>query len=263
MYSTDTVTRLVQRLSDSGVISYMFPGLSHDDPGSKKMVCKAPSLPKIARLREPAVSSKSFRYELRLDKELEADILSESDESCQLTEEQILDFEESFREAKVSRILKAINEIQKEFGVTIEEIEAILSYQVKLSRLLITESSRLFLMDFDSIEVKMDSLTKTVFLLFLAHPEGIEFKNIADYRSEIESIYGRISHSGNPATIRSSLDRLCNPVECNSLNEKVSRVKRAFTLATDDRIAKYYYIDGPAGGVRKIALDRSLVVRRG
>ena len=55
MYSTDTVTRLVQRLSDSGVISYMFPGLSLDDPGSKKMVCKAPSLPKIARLREPAI----------------------------------------------------------------------------------------------------------------------------------------------------------------------------------------------------------------
>ena len=127
MYSTDTVTRLVQRLSDSGVISYMFPGLSLDDPGSKKLVCKATSLPKIARLREPAVSSKSFRYELRLDKELEADILSESDESCQLTEEQILDFEESFREAKVSRILKAINEIQKEFGVTIGEGEAILS----------------------------------------------------------------------------------------------------------------------------------------
>jgi hypothetical protein len=40
------------------------------------------------------------------------------------------------------------------------------------------------------MEIKMEPLTKAVYLLFLNHPEGILFKHLPDYRQELANIYG-------------------------------------------------------------------------
>lgn len=167
--------------------------------------------------------------------------------------------EASRDDEKARKILEAIGRIQKEYGISIEELEIILSYKVKLSHLVISPRGKITLPDFDYAEVKMDLLSKAVFLLFLRHPEGIEFKNMPSYRRELRDIYYQITNRDNNEAIEHSLDLLCNPVESNSLNEKVSRIKRAFTNVMDERIARAYYIDGPAGGIRKISLDRALV----
>ena len=44
----------------------------------------------------------------------------------------------------------------------------------KLSRLLLTKNYRFFLVDYNK-EVELQPVHKAVYLLFLAHPEGIEF----------------------------------------------------------------------------------------
>ena len=43
----------------------------------------------------------------------------------------------------------------------------------KLSRLLITKNYRFFLADYENREVELQPVHKAVYLLFLAHPEGI------------------------------------------------------------------------------------------
>ena len=108
----------------------------------------------------------------------------------------------------------------------------------------------------------MDPLCKVVYILYLNHPEGIAFKDMVDYKDEMLGIYGRLSNRFDVEGIEESIDRLCNSVYSNSLNEKVSRIKRAFRNTVDDRLASQYYIEGPAGGVKKINLDRSLVTWR-
>lgn len=161
---------------------------------------------------------------------------------------------------KTKALIEEIEAIQRKYDVTIEELEAALAYRVKLSHLRITRHHTIILDDFDYQEVKMDSLTKTVFLLYLKHPEGISYKNLVDYRAELEDIYMSISGRSDLEGIRKSVDDLTTPLLSNSINEKVSKVKKAFRDLVDDRVARFYYIDGKQGTAKSIALDRSLVI---
>ena len=161
---------------------------------------------------------------------------------------------------KTKALLDEIEAIKVKYGITIEELEAVLSYRVKLSHLRITRHKEIILDDFDHREVKMDALTKSIFLLYLKHPEGIRYKELCDYRSELEEIYLSISGRSDMDSIRKSIDDLTDPITSNSINEKVSRAKKAFREVVDVRIARFYYIDGRQGAAKRIALDRSLVI---
>lgn len=161
---------------------------------------------------------------------------------------------------KTKALLDEIEAIKVKYGITIEELEAVLSYRVKLSHLRITHHKEIILDDFDHREVKMDALTKSIFLLYLKHPEGIRYKELCDHRSELEEIYLSISGRSDMDSIRKSIDDLTDPITSNSINEKVSRAKKAFREVVDVRIARFYYIDGRQGAAKRIALDRSLVI---
>ena len=161
---------------------------------------------------------------------------------------------------KTKALLDEIEAIKVKYGITIEELEAVLSYRVKLSHLRITHHKEIILDDFDHREVKMDALTKSIFLLYLKHPEGIRYKELCDHRSELEEIYLSISGRSDMDSIRKSIDDLTDPITSNSINEKVSRAKKAFRDVVDVRIARFYYIDGRQGAAKRIALDRSLVI---
>lgn len=161
---------------------------------------------------------------------------------------------------KTKALLDEIEAIKLKYGITIEELEAVLSYRVKLSHLRITRHKEIILDDFDHREVKMDALTKSIFLLYLKHPEGIRYKELCDHRSELEKIYLSISGRSDMDSIRKSIDDLTDPITSNSINEKVSRAKKAFREVVDVRIARFYYIDGRQGAAKRIALDRSLVI---
>ena len=156
-------------------------------------------------------------------------------------------------------LLEEIHALQKKYGVSMAELESVLSYDVKVSRLRITKRREVILEDFDGREVRMDDLSKSVFFLYLRHPEGIRFKDLPDYRSELEHIYMSITGRGELDDIRRSIDALVNPLS-NSINEKVSRIKKAFIDVVDDRVARSYYVDGGRGEAKRIALDRSKVI---
>lgn len=156
-------------------------------------------------------------------------------------------------------LLAEIEKLQRKYGITIEELEAVIAFRVKLSRLHITEKKSIVLEDFDHKEVKMDTLTKAVFLLYLKHPEGIRYKELSDYQQELEEIYSSITGREDLDSIQKSVADLCDPLN-NSINEKVSKVKKAFRDAVDDRVARFYYIDGKKGTAKRIALDRDFVL---
>ena len=161
---------------------------------------------------------------------------------------------------KTQSLLAEIKALQDKYGVSIYELEAVLTYTVKLSRLRITKRREIILEDFDRREVRMDTLTKAVFLLYLKHPEGICYKDLIDHRAELEDIYMSITGRGELDAIRKSIDDLVSPLVSNSINEKVSKVKKAFRDVVDERVARFYYIDGDKGTAKGIALDRSNVI---
>ena len=160
---------------------------------------------------------------------------------------------------RTKAIMEEFDTLMKKHGLSVKEVEIMLAYRVKLSRLHITEKKEILLEDFDRKEVKMDKLTKAVFLLYLKHPEGIRYKELSDYQWELEKIYSSITGRDDLDSIRKSVADLCDPLN-NSINEKVSKVKKAFRDAVDDRVARFYYIDGKKGTAKRIALDRDFVL---
>ena len=131
----------------------------------------------------------------------------------------------------------------KAIGAPLLEELRIEAARAKLSRLLITRDYRFFLMDYDQKEVELQPVHKAVYLLFLAHPEGIEFKRLGDYREELMRYYMATSKLMDKEKIIEGVDHLVNPLD-NAINEKCSRIKKVFLDMMDEYTASYYIISG-------------------
>lgn len=167
--------------------------------------------------------------------------------------------EEEPLDLRTQAILDKWEEIEREFGITIEELDMILGYRVKLSRLRITTDGRILLSDIGDAEVRMNDLTKAVYFYYLRHPEGAALKELQDHEKEILKYYEGITGRGDPAEIRKSVSDLLDPYG-NGLNVCVSRIKKAFRDVVGDRVARFYYVDGRYGDKRSVRIDRDLVI---
>lgn len=223
-----------------------------EDPRIKPDFTRKAANPKRGRKKRNINFIRGKRYERVNDDLYDEDLRRYS----QIEEPAVQDLEP---DEQAKAILAEIDRLQRKYGITIEELEAVIAFRVKLSRLRITEKKAIVLEDFDHREVKMDTLTKAVFLLYLKHPEGIRYKELSDYQQELEEIYSSITGREDLDSIRKSVSDLCDPLN-NSINEKVSKVKKAFKDVVNEHTAKFYYIDGKKGTAKRIALDRSLVL---
>lgn len=125
---------------------------------------------------------------------------------------------------------------------TLEELH-IEAARAKLSRLLITKDYRFILTDYGNREVELQPVHKAVYLLFLAHPEGIEFKRLGEYREELTRYYMATSRILDKERVTEGVDHLVNPLD-NAINEKCSRIKKVFLDMMDEYTASYYVISG-------------------
>ena len=171
-------------------------------------------------------------------------------------EEDIADY------ASISDIAKEIQDrISQLYAMGVSEyiISKIVSLpEPKLSTRLITEDFRVFLPDYNNMEIKMPTLSKALYFFYLRHPEGVLFKELRDYKAELSEIYRTISPLENMDKIEKSIDDIIDSTK-NSVNEKCSRIKAAFVSQFNDKLAKNYYITGGAGAPKTIKLDRNLI----
>lgn len=129
----------------------------------------------------------------------------------------------------------------KALGVPLLEELRIEAAKGKLSRLVITKDYRFILEDYNHQEVELQPVHKAVYLLFLAHPEGIEFKRLSDYREELTRYYMSTAKLMDKEKIIEGVDHLVNPLD-NAINEKCSRIKKVFLDMMDEYTASYYII---------------------
>jgi len=148
-------------------------------------------------------------------------------------------------------------------GVPLLEKLRIEAARARLSRLLITKDYRFLLIDYDNREVVMNPVHKAVYLLFLNHPEGIEFKKLCDYRDELQGYYMATAKLMDKQTISESVDMLVDPLN-NSINEKCSRIKSVFLSMMDIYTASFYIVSSHTQkhveGSNKIWYERLKVI---
>lgn len=172
-------------------------------------------------------------------------------EECraQLPEEEV--------EAVMSEVQILVERLRQS-GVGEWALQALFQPTQKLSRLHV-RYGRIFLPDYNNVEIKMPPLSKAIYLLYLRHPEGIKFSYLPEYRKELLSVYEMISGRDSREDIRRSIDDVTDPTR-NSINEKCSRIKQAFLRVFDDSIARNYYITGERGEAKKILLPQDMIV---
>lgn len=160
----------------------------------------------------------------------------------------------------VEDIIDAWDRFERQYHISIKDLATLLGYRTKMSRLLITTSNQIFLADWEGRpEVKLDDLTKALYFFYLKNPEGAAFKDLPDHEEEVLQIYLNITGRDDIQGIRSSVSALCASYS-SGRDSCVSRIRTAFRRIVGDEIAKKYYIDGPQGGIRKVAIDRDLVI---
>lgn len=127
-------------------------------------------------------------------------------------------------------------------AITIPTLELLRTEAARgtLSKLIITSDYRLVLANGER-EVSLTPIHRAVYLLFLRHVEGIEFKRLSEYSEELLTLYKHIMPEGDTEKMKETVDRLTNPLD-NAINEKCSRIKAAFSSLMDDYSASYYII---------------------
>jgi hypothetical protein len=128
----------------------------------------------------------------------------------------------------------------------------------QLSHLSIDENYKIVLTDFGSIEIKMHSLPKAVFILFLRYPDGIRFKELYMYKNELHEIYNKLTNKSDKNVIDRAIDDLVDMTN-PSINQKCARIREAFRNYLDEDIAQFYFISGANGEPKMIKLPRHLM----
>lgn len=156
-------------------------------------------------------------------------------------------------------------ELLRRKGISEVVLKSLVEEKPRLSKLVITRDYRILLPDYKGMEISMGPLVKSVFLLFLKHPDGIVFKCLPDYREELSDIYNKVRGKDTQRDTSEVMEYSKNIINVtdplnNSINEKCTRIKEAFLLKFHESLAENYFITGKRGEPKRIRLPEDLIV---
>ena len=229
----------------------------NDDENSKDLS----NTPQFKRKLPEDPGSKDVNF-MVVDTRVNEDLaLYDSGFRFQMINEKDADIQFEFEAYRLADEIRTRIQLLKESGslsLIGDILEEIQGATIKLSTVFITNDFRIFLKDYGMKEVLMPPLPKSLFILFLRHPEGIIFKQLSNYHDELLSIYRNITLRENIDLAMESIRAMTDPIN-NSINEKCSRIRAAFLEIIADDLAQNYYVTGKRGEPKKISLDRSMV----
>ena len=196
------------------------------------------------------------RFGLDEDKNLEA---SDDYQAPEKTEEELAEEQSLIETAKVLRELRMTVQRLRLEGVSLMAIHEFIDKQEPLSRMIITPDYRIFLPDYNDMEIEMGALPKAIYFLYLRYPEGIIYKHMQDYYNELLNIYKQLRPNTDEARLNLTITKVVNPLG-NALNENIARIRKAFVEKFDEHLANNYIITGERGSQYSIPLDRDLII---
>ena len=154
----------------------------------------------------------------------------------------------------VSQVFQVIENIRK--YMTWKERAFFLKQPTKLT--ITGRTKRFFLEDAGALEIRLNPMEKSLYLLFLNHPEGIFISHLPDYQEELLDYYEQVNNQGSLEDMKYTINRTLNVLE-GHISTNLSRIRRKFRDALGDEVAELYAISGNRGEKFSIKLDREFV----
>ncbi len=156
--------------------------------------------------------------------------------------------------AELLALMKKVQERLHELGLEAERQ----ADEAKPVELFIDKDYTIHMGEPDGPILQLRPLVKTLFILFLKHPEGILLKQRDLCRQELERIYAVISPNTTREDVKARIARLVD-LQDNSFSEKASVLNARLEELLPNGIAGNYQIQGYNGCPRKIYLNPLLV----
>ena len=132
-----------------------------------------------------------------------------------------------------------------------------------ISRIEISHRRIIYLPDYD-ISIRLRPVEMAFYILYLKHPEGINFKDLADYRDELMRYYKHYATTTDLDSMNEAINNVVNPLKENNKDIQRSRIQRAINEAFAGKFceayAKQYIITGRRGEDKMITLPREMVI---
>lgn len=155
-------------------------------------------------------------------------------------------------------LLERVQEKLQEKGYTVHVDKTANSLPIEPQTLHIGKDYRIFVDCLGPKEIPLRPLLRTVFILFLKHPEGIRIKDKGSYREELLDIYTHIFPTLDEDIRQERIDRLI-ALDQNTFSENLSHLNRALGSILG-QAASPYQVYGTNGNPRRILLDSVYVV---
>ena len=197
------------------------------------------------------------RFDLYLDDDKRI-LASDDCQAPEKTEEELAEERSLIETANVLRELRMTVQKLRLEGVSLMAIHEFIDKQEPLSRMVITPDYRIFLPDYNDMEIEMGALPKAIYFLFLRYQEGIIYKHMQDYYNELLNIYKQLRPNSDDARLILTITKVVNPLG-NALNENIARIRKAFIEKFDEHLANNYIITGERGSQYSIPLNRELI----
>ena len=226
---------------------------SNEESSEEKRITR--QRPKVSGRKKGLVDRIIGRFRTSEDTSLEGqgDLMVSAKAEEELAEEQSL-----IETAKVLRELRMTVQRLRLEGVSLMAIHEFIDKQEPLSPMVITPDYRIFLPDYNDMEIEMGALPKAIYFLFLRYPGGIIYKHMQDYYHELLNIYRQLRPNTDEARLNLTITKVVNPLG-NALNENIARIRKAFVEKFDEHLANNYIITGERGSQYSIPLNRELV----
>lgn len=153
--------------------------------------------------------------------------------------------------ASIAAQIKTLLRQLRTKGVTDKEIDTLLAEDDKPGRAYVDSTGMLVLPDEGNTKIKLTPMERTLYILFLRYPEGINADELWRYWDELCDIYGSQTVYDDKDLIEDVVEGICDE-EKVTWYTNVSRIKRKIIDKLGKRVAEQYIIRRGTDGLYRI-----------
>lgn len=128
----------------------------------------------------------------------------------------------------------------------------------QITNIVISENGEITFPNFVDVTLKLNHLTKTLYIFYLIQEKPVAITDLENYKSTLLDIYKKISYRNNTDTLENSITELVKG-NAEGVYVHFSRIKSAINKIFAKRSALFYYISGAKNESREILLEKQFI----